>query len=199
MRNFISNQFRRPSGFWGRIVSALMKKGNKLNYIKLISELEIKSGDRILEIGYGHGLGINMIFKEFDCSITGIDFSELMYKEASSRNKKYLENGKLSLNFGDYLSFSAENNSFDKVFFINVIYFWKTLESPFIKIKNELKTDGVLCIYMAHRDDLNRLNFTSDNVFNKYTIEFVTEELKKYGFREIEYKFDRGYYIRCRK
>ena len=176
-----------------------MKKGNSPAYFKIIEELEIKSGDRLLEIGYGHGLGIDMIFKKYDCHVTGIDFSELMYKEASNRNKKHIENGKLSLNFGDYLSFNTDNNSFDKIFFINVIYFWKTLESPLIKIRNELKTDGILCIYMAHRDDLNRLSFTSDDVFNKYTIEFITEELKKYGFREIQYKFDRGYYIKCKK
>ncbi len=199
MTNFIGNQFRKPDGFWGKIISFVMKKGNSFIYDKVISELEIKQNDKILEIGYGHGLGIDKICSNFDCHITGIDFSELMFKEAKKRNKKHIDNKKVELYFGDFIDFELEANQYDKIFCINVIYFWSELDKPFSKIKDGLKNDGVFCIYMAHRDNLKKLKFTTDDIFNKYTIEQVVGDLESLGFRDISYKYDNGYLIKCKK
>ena len=176
-----------------------MKKGNRSAYDKLIPLLNIKKDDRILEIGYGHGIGIDTICQNYDCTITGIDFSELMFNESTARNQRHIENKKVELDFGDYLDFDYSQASFDKIFFINVIYFWDNLKKPFNKINKELKHDGKLCIFMANRDDLKRLKFTKDDIFNKYTIDFVCEELEKSGFQNINYKFDNGYFISCEK
>ena len=197
MRSFIGNQFRKPSGLAGRITSFLMKKGNRPAYDKIIPKMEIKNGDKILEIGYGHGLGIDMICKNNDCSVTGIDFSELMFKESKSRNRKHIENNRLVLHHGDYLDFNYPRKSFDKIFFINVIYFWNDLEKPFKKINEELKQNGKLYIYMADRDDLIKMKFTLDGIFNKYTIDQVSKELKRTGFDSIDYEFADGYCITC--
>ena len=136
MLSFIGNQFRKPRGFWGRIIFFSMKKNNRFAYNKIVQELEIKQNDRVLEIGFGPGIGINMICKNFNCSVTGIDFSELMFREAQLRNKRHIENHKLVLNFGDYLDFKFPVESFDKIFFINVIYFWNNIEKPFIDRKS---------------------------------------------------------------
>ena len=197
--SFIGNQFRKPTGFWGRIISFLMKKGNRMAYDIIIPELEITQGERILEIGYGHGIGVNIICESFDCKVTGIDFSELMFKEAQWRNKRHIENNRLELHLGDYLNFKCMPETFDKIFFINVIYFWNNIKNPLNKIKNELRQDGMLCIYMAHRDDLKRLKFTTDDIFNKYSIDEVVDELKGLAFRDISYKFENGYFIKCKK
>lgn len=199
MLNHIGNQFKKPSGLLGRVVSFLMKKGNLTAYHKIIPKLDINQGDKILEIGYGHGIGIDMICKDHDCFVTGIDFSELMYHESKTRNKRHIEQNKLTLEFGDYLDFNNAQESFDKIFFINVIYFWDSLEKPFKKMFEELKQNGKICIFMASRDDLKKLKFTTDDIFNKYTIEYVQDELNRFGFKNIEYEFDRGYYITCGK
>lgn len=195
MLRFIGKQFRKPSGFGGRIISFMMKRSNKVAYEIIIPKLEIKQHDRILEIGYGHGIGVDMICKQFDCHVTGIDFSELMFKEAQIRNKKHIEDNKASLHYGNYLDFDCALNSFDKIFFINVIYFWENIEIPFNKIKRDLKPGGKVCIYMAHKDLLKKFKFTTDDIFNKYTIEYVCEELRKQEFQNIEYTYDRGYFI----
>ena len=51
---------------------------------------------------------------------------------------------------------------------------------------------------MSHRDDLNKLSFTDDAIFNKYHIEEVVEKLKNAGFNDIDYTFDHGYYVKCK-
>lgn len=199
MSDFIARQFRKPSGFWGRIISFIMKKGNIYFYYKIVELLDIQKNDKILEIGYGHGLGINKILKENDCFITGVDFSELMYAEASKRNKAFIENKRAELYFGNFLETNLQAEQFDKAFCINVIYFWDELEPPFLKIKNCLKKGGVFCFYMEHKDNLKKLRFTSDEIFNKYAIEEVVEALTATGFENIEHVYDKGYLIRCRK
>ena len=199
MPNFIGNQFKKPTGFWGKIISFMMKKGNRSAYDKIISELEIRPNDKILEIGYGHGLGIDQICSNFDCHVTGIDFSELMFREAQKRNKKHIGNKKVELHYGDFLSSELSSDQYDKTFCINVIYFWNELDKPFSKIKAELKNDGIFCIYMAHRDNLKKLKFTADDIFSKYSIEQVVKELELSGFREISYRYDNGYIIKCKK
>jgi cyclopropane fatty-acyl-phospholipid synthase-like methyltransferase len=199
MSNFIANQFKRPSGFMGKIVSLIMKKRNISSYDKIVDKLNIQPKDRILEIGYGHGVGINRIVSEFDCYITGIDFSELMYAEATQRNQRHIENKRVELFFGDFLNSDFKPDSFDKVFCINVVYFWDTLEIPFSKIYTYLKADGMFCFFMEHRDNLNRLKFTDDDVFNKYSIEHVVSVLESVGFREISFTNEHGYFVLCHK
>lgn len=199
MLNFIGNQFKKPSGFWGRVISFLMKKGNSKAYELIVDDLEIKSGDKLLEIGYGHGIGITQICTNYDCNVDGIDFSELMYNEAKKRNAKHIKEGRVRLSFGDYLDFNAEACLYDKIFCLNVIYFWEELNPPFSKIRNELKDGGYFCFFMAHRDDLNRLKFTKDDIFNKYTIDEVIASLKKVGFSDISYKQQNGYFVKCKK
>jgi len=199
MFSTIGKQFRHPSGFLGRIISRLMKKGNMQSYDKVINELAIKKNDIIFEIGYGHGLGIKNIMLNNDCYISGIDFSELMYREASRRNKNFIETNKVELNLGDFLNYKIKSDYYDKIFCINVVYFWNNLEKPFLKIRDGLKKDGIFCFSMAHRDNLNKAKYTKDNIFNKYTIEQVIDKLTLSGFKKINFHFNKVYIIKCRK
>ena len=78
MLRIIGSQFRRPSGMLGRIISLLMLNGNKPAYDKLIPELQIKQNDRILEIGYGHGMGVKRIASGWDCYVTRISIEHVV-------------------------------------------------------------------------------------------------------------------------
>jgi hypothetical protein len=80
-----------------------------------------------------------------------------------------------------------------------VVYFWDKLKDPFLKIKSLLKQDGLFYFFMVKSDDLVKLKFAREDVFNKYSISQVVESLKLAGFREIDYFFDYGYFIKARK
>lgn len=195
----IANQFRKPSGFWGRIVSGLMIKGNRHAYDTLLKDMNVQPGEKLLEIGYGPGIGIQLIADAVKCNIYGVDFSELMYKKASKKNKSYIAKGQVELLYGDFVETPIHVDGLDKVFCLNVVYFWKDLNPPFLKIKSLLKDGGAFYFYMAKREDLSKLKFTDDSVFNKYTIEEVTEALKLAGFRSIEHHFNLGYFVKAVK
>jgi SAM-dependent methyltransferase len=121
-----------------------------------------------------------------------------MYRKASEQNRKSIFDKKVKLFLGDFLSFPIEPNYYDKVFCLNVIYFWDDLQIPLQKIKSALNSNGIFCFYMAHKDYLIKQTFP-DSIFNKYSIEEVTSALYEVGFYKVEYKFNNGYYVVAQK
>lgn len=196
----IANQFKKPGGLLGRLVSKLMIKGNKHAYDTIIGEMQLTSEHKVLEIGYGPGAGIRDIFKKVSpAEFLGIDFSQLMFEKASKLNKAIIDSVKVKLLYGDFLTTQFEANHFDKVFCLNVVYFWEEPVVPFKKIWSLLKEDGKFYFYMSSKEDLDRLKFTDDDVFNKHTIEKVTADLKLAGFSEIKHFYKYGYFVEGRK
>ncbi|HET6558388.1 MAG TPA: class I SAM-dependent methyltransferase [Prolixibacteraceae bacterium] len=198
MLRAIAHQLERPSGFFGKIISKGMDRRNRKFYQKMIAELDIQKGDKVYEIGYGPGLGISLIAQSHPgCLISGIDFSDLMVRMATKRNQEFIDKGMVTLKYGDLLTTETGQERYDKIFCVNVIYFWKELNPVFTKISSMLNNGGTFCIFMTSAKELNDYKFPEN--FNKYSAEEVERELKKAGFQNVEYKLDKGYYITSRK
>jgi SAM-dependent methyltransferase len=195
----LEKQFRKPSGFLGKITANKMLRSNSIEYEKIIDTLNIKPNAKLFEIGYGPGYGLGRILDEFNCTITGLDFSELMYKQAKKRNAQYIEKRKLDLHYGDFFDSRFNFSEFDLVYCLNVVYFWKDLLTPFKKINNMLNPNGAFCFYMAGNKLLNKLNVSDNGIFNKHDIDEARDALGKAGFKNITYYYDEGFYIRAEK
>ncbi len=186
IKRFIAQQFRKPTGFFGSLAGKLMAKGNLPAIIETTTRLEIDDTDTILEIGYGPGLGLaHILSTNLKCTMKGIDFSELMYKIASKRNRKFIQENRLELLKGDFLTYDLSQSSFSKVFGVNVIYFWPDLQVAALKIRKILKPSGKAVLYMSHKDDLVKIGFTKTDVFFKYDIETALSAFKNGGFTDI--------------
>jgi SAM-dependent methyltransferase len=88
---------------------------------------------------------------------------------------------------------------FDKIFCVNVVYFWNNLDIPFAKIFQSLKAGGVFCIYMVTPDVLSKLKFTKKGIFNSYSVEEVMVRLEQAGFKDIVRLYGKGSVIRAGK
>ncbi|MGE5521954.1 MAG: class I SAM-dependent methyltransferase [Candidatus Dadabacteria bacterium] len=199
LRAFIASQFKKPTGLFGIFSSSVMIKNNRKNYDRLIMDLDLQPQDKLLEIGYGPGVGIRMIAEQCStCTIHGIDFSGLMYKKAARYNRQYIEEGRVQLQYGDFLKFTVVPNEYDKIFCLNVVYFWNELKLPFNKVFSLLKRGGSFHIYMADAATLEEKK-APDSVFNKHTIEQVVTTLKEAGFEKVEHYPQGGFYIKATK
>ena len=198
MPNALAKQLRKPSGFFGNLVAKMMEFRNRGFYRVIIRKLSPQQGEHILEIGYGPGLGVYQIASSFPgCTVSGIDFSELMYQKASKRNKRFIDKGTVHLLYGDVLTLKPVTDKFDKIFCVNVIYFWHDLNLAFARIFNMLGEKGEFLIYMDHRDTIEKAILLAD--FCKYSVEEVVSKLKNAGFADIEYAYDKGYFISAKK
>ena len=100
---------------------------------------------------------------------------------------------------GDFIKTEINTVNFSVIYCINVIYFWDDLQKPFEKVRSLLRDEGIFCFYMARNEDLTKVRFTRNDIFNKYSIEQITDALKSAGFSEADYNYKHGYFIKAKK
>ncbi|MBC7875172.1 MAG: class I SAM-dependent methyltransferase [Ferruginibacter sp.] len=157
----IAKQLRRPHGVMGGKVGTMMNKANGFLYDFTLGVMQPANKDNILEIGFGNGKFFDKIFsKAGELKVTGLDFSETMYKAATEFNKETTGTGQLTLHSGssDKMPFPAD--SFDKVFCINVVYFWDEPQLHLQEIVRVLKPGGRLYVTARTKESMEKMPFT---------------------------------------
>ena len=164
--NVIAKQSRMPTGILGLLNAIFMKKKNMLVYDWVIKLLTIQITDKILEIGFASGDGIKKISEIIkEGFIAGIDISEIMVKKAIKLNYKGISQGKIDIKLCGTRSIPYAEASFDKVFAINVIYFWEDPIRDLKELHRILKRNGLIAIYIFSYDDLVKHKFTQTGLY----------------------------------
>lgn len=177
----LKNHYKNPTGILGKMVGFIMDRLNDAQNDWVVSLLQIKPDDVILEIGYGSGKTIHKIAPRLKTGkIFGVDTSSSMWRVASKRNKKDIKSGKVVLKCSSLQAADYAENMFDTVFAVHVVYFWTDLQKVFREIYKILKPGGVCAIYLVHP-------ILEDNEeFISYTAEEITKSLKMRDFHEIK-------------
>ncbi len=165
----MARQLRKPGGAMGHKVGLMMNKANAFLYDFTLHTMQLSSGDAVLEIGFGNGMFFEKIFsKTSDLKITGLDFSAKMLKEAQENNQQLINTGKLNLAAGSSSQMPFGDNSFDKIFCINVIYFWDEPLQHLQEIKRVLKRGGKFFATFRTKESMEKMPFTKYG-FTSYT------------------------------
>jgi len=91
-----------------------------------VEQLLVQPGDRLLEIGCGHGLAVSLVCERLDGGrITAIDRSRKMIDMATQRNGDHVAAGRAELQVGPFERTDFGGERFDKVFSVNVNAFWR--------------------------------------------------------------------------
>ncbi len=176
-----AEQFKRPRGLRGLFTARKMEQGNAVAYDWVLPQVSLKANDKFLEIGYGTGLSLKVLAEKYpSVNFFGADFSRLMFGMAKRKNRRFIREGRMHLVFGDILDYPEKN--FDAALAINVIYFWDDLPKHLAKVRSLIKPGGKFYIYMSSAELLNKIEITNNQVFNKYSLEYVLKELKLAGF-----------------
>lgn len=181
----LSLQARKPTGLIGRyVMTKIFNSGNAdLNSFSM-EKLKLKSGDRVLEIGFGSGKLINeMAAITTEGVVEGIDLSGAMLKRASEFNKHYISNGKVRLHKGDCEILPFENEYFDKLCSTNTLYFWKNPAKCFNEMFRVIKPGGNIVIGFRDDKQMSTLNLSKD-MFSTYSQNEVISLLSNAGFTD---------------
>lgn len=186
-KEYIGSQFGNPHGFVGKICCLIMNKINQAMYKRTVSILEIKPNDRVLDIGYGNGYLLQLIYKRAKANLYGIDISEDMKMQATKRNRDAASDGRLFLEIGDCCEMQFDDNYFAAVTSINTVYFWSDTVKGLSKIRRTLNEGASFYNVVYTKEWLDQLSYTEKG-FKKFEPQELIEAGKAAGFEDIEVK-----------
>lgn len=190
MRNFteyIGSQFGNPHGFVGKICCIIMNVINKAMYRNAVALMQIEDNDKVLDIGYGNGYLLQLIYKKYKVDMYGIDISEDMRVQATNRNRQAASNGQLHLQLGDCCSLLYEDNMFSNITSVNTVYFWKDTMKGLSEIKRVLKPGKSFYNVVYTKEWLDTLSYTKKG-FKKFEAKQLVELGIQAGFDKVDVK-----------
>lgn len=181
--HWLAGQFRRPEGVFGRLTGVLMTRTNRDLNDWTVELLDIRTTDHVLEVGFGPGLTVQKISEMVpEGKVCGVDYSETMVRQASKRNAAAIEAGRVELRHGNVSSLPFEDDTFDKVLAVNVIYFLPDPTSCLEELRRVMKPGGRIAVYVTAKEDMAKLKVTQTPMFTLYDGEEVAQMLEKAGF-----------------
>src|SRR4029450_13685195 len=121
----LMRMFGRPQGILGRLGGIIMARTNQQCAAWVIDLLGIQPHDRILEVGFGPGVGRELLARSAPGGhVAGIDPSDEMVEQARARNAKAIESSRVDLRYGAVESLPFEDNTFMKALAINSMQVW---------------------------------------------------------------------------
>ena len=189
----LAGQFRKPRGLLGRYISGAMLERNRQAYDWLFSNSDIGPDDRVLEIGFGPGHGIKRVLDTVSNGngfVAGLDFSSTMCKKARASIRRHPAREKAQLEFGDAAGQPFADASFDTLFAVNVVYFWKDLSAVFKELRRVLRPGGRAVLYFSDAACLKEMPIADESVFNYYDSEYIVDALRAAGFTDVSHLDD---------
>jgi ubiquinone/menaquinone biosynthesis C-methylase UbiE len=111
-----------------------------------VETLAVEPGDRVLEVGCGHGVAASLVCERLDAGrLTAIDRSEKMIALATRRNREHVAAGRARFEAAalEQAGFGAER--FDTVFGVHVAALWRS-DAALEVIRAHLAPAGALYI-----------------------------------------------------
>ena len=151
-----------------------------------LAALAVNPGDRILEIGFGHGRTLERLVAAATSGfVAGLDHSSEMYEMARRRCAPLLQSGRLELHVGSSLAMPYPDADFDRVLAVHTLYFWTNPTEHLHEIHRVMRHRGVCVLGFRPKEDPHAASFP-ETVYTFYSRDVVRDLLFDAGFANIE-------------
>lgn len=141
----LMRMFGRPRGLLGRCGGIIMARTNNDCAGWVIELLEVQPNDRVLEVGFGPGVGIKRL-SEVAAHVTGIDQSSEMVVQAKARNANAIKSGGVELHNGSVESLPFADSSLDKAMAVNSMQIWPNALDGLHEMRRVLRSGGTIAL-----------------------------------------------------
>src|SRR5262249_787544 len=146
-RQLLMRMFGHPKGILGRLGGMIMARVNRDAAAQLIELLNVRPDDKILEVGFGPGVAIQLLLQRLSTgAVAGGDPSPEMVRQAAARNADALRNRKVDLRYGSAERLPFTDQAFDKALAINSMQTWPDAGAGLREIWRVLKHGGVVAL-----------------------------------------------------
>lgn len=164
------------------MIGAFMTLANARANALAVAALDVRDGNHLLELGCGPGRALEAMLRVApSVRVTGIDWSELMLAQASSRNRTALEAGHLALIRGDFSNLPLTDESVDFVLAVNVVYFMHNPEAA-REAHRVLRPGGRIVLYATHGSVMKHWSFAGPDTHRLFDEQELTVLLADAGF-----------------
>jgi ubiquinone/menaquinone biosynthesis C-methylase UbiE len=135
--------FGRPTGMLGKLGGIIMARVNAPFARCVIRLLDVQPRDKVLEIGFGPGVGIQLLAKSApEGRVVGVDSSREMVEKATARNAEAIERGAVDLRYGSVEELPFQDGTFDAVLAINSMQVWPDVTVGLREVKRVTRSGG---------------------------------------------------------
>jgi len=139
--------FGRPQGLLGRVGGIIMARTNQRCAAWVIALLAIQPHDRVLEVGFGPGVGIQLLARSASAGyVAGVDVSAAMVAQATTRNAHAIARGRVDVRHGAVERLPFADETFDKALAINSMQVWTDAGAGLREMWRVLKTGGRIAL-----------------------------------------------------
>jgi ubiquinone/menaquinone biosynthesis C-methylase UbiE len=139
----LMRMFGRPEGLPGRLGGIILARANRKFAEEMVAFLNIKASEKILEVGFGPGVGLELLASAApEGTVAGIDPSEEMVEQAAARNAAAIRTGAVDLRHGTVERMPFEDDAFDTVLAINSMQVWPDASAGLREIRRVLRVGG---------------------------------------------------------
>ncbi|UOQ44376.1 class I SAM-dependent methyltransferase [Halobacillus salinarum] len=176
----LGSQFSRPHGAAGKLAGWFMSKENEELNEWTLSFLNMKDNEHVLEVGFGPGSAIKQLLKSNQVKVLAIDPSEAMVETTIRRLGKLPFLEQVCIVHGEAALIEQFNLTFDKVYSINNVTYWKNPVETLRFLKQHMKPNGRIALTLCPHEK-GATDDTTEVLSGQ-----LTSMLQKSGFRNIE-------------
>lgn len=190
-------QFGCPHGWLGWMVGHVMAVKNSPMIRFGVEMLDVQPEDQVLEIGFGHGRGIQLLAEHAKRGVVaGIDISDVMVRQATKLNQEKIRAGFVELSQASVADIPYEYARFNKVLAVNNYQFWPNVEPNLVEIQRVLEENGLLVLCLRMKDPQRIFQMAPG--YSAEEVEEIAGLVRWVGFREIQMVRRRaGYETAC--
>jgi SAM-dependent methyltransferase len=185
----IEQQLSCPAGAMGVEMGQRMNEFNRAMTDSSLELLAVEDQQRILELGHGNaGHLARLMARAQQLQYMGLDISATMNEQAQVVNQSLMTQHLIRFQLYDGTNLPFEEDSFDRIFTVNTIYFWEQPAHLMQEMARTLSPKGRLIVAFAHRSYLEQSPVIGKrfNLIDKETIQQLAAQagLTKVGFED---------------
>jgi ubiquinone/menaquinone biosynthesis C-methylase UbiE len=132
--------------FLGRLGGLIMAGSNRACAERAIGLLEVRPQDRVLEVGFGPGVAIELLARVPARHVVGVDPSTEMLEQAAVRNAAGVASGRVELQQGSVERLPFADATFDKALAINSMQVWPDVVAGLRELRRVLAPSGRIAL-----------------------------------------------------
>ena len=143
----LMQMFGRPKGLLGRLGGIILARTKRDFTQWVIPLLEVQPNSKVLEVGFGPGVAIQILAATASTgSVAGVDYSQEMVEQATTRNAKAIAAGIVKLNYASVEKLPFADDTFDKALAINSMQVWSDEMAGLREIRRVMTVGGKIAL-----------------------------------------------------